>query len=150
EGAFFKSPAAFDLLLQGTPHVPVLPLGIPNGANYLLSRQTDDIGTYANITGFSPANGAMVYKWNRASQAYDAYTFASGAWSPSEPTTAVGEAMWIAPTGSGFPPPIPMPPSILQQPMSQSVTQGVTVTFTVAALATQPIYYQWRLTGNNI
>ena len=37
-----------DQALHGTPHVPVLPVTIPNGANYLLSRQTNELGNYAS------------------------------------------------------------------------------------------------------
>lgn len=43
-----------------------------------------------------------------------------------------------------------VPPAITTQPLSQSVTQGVNVTFTAAAAGTAPLSYQWRLNGTNI
>src|ERR1035438_4620491 len=91
EGAFFQSPTNFTLTFTGHPHVPVLPVPIPNGAIYLLSRQTNDIGNYTNIVGIAPTNGATLYRWSGSN--YISYSFASGAWAPSEPAAAVGEAV---------------------------------------------------------
>ena len=104
EGAFFQSPTNFSLIVTGTPHVPVLPVTIPSGAIYLLSRMTNDIGNYTNIVGVTPSNGATVYRWSGST--YNSYSFASGAWIPSEPAAAVGEAVWISTPGGGQPPPI--------------------------------------------
>jgi uncharacterized repeat protein (TIGR01451 family) len=42
---------------------------------------------------------------------------------------------------------VPVPPSILVQPMSQSVAVGATVTFTVEATGSMPLSYQWRKDG---
>jgi invasion protein IalB len=41
-------------------------------------------------------------------------------------------------------------PSITQQPVSQTVTAGNNVTFSVTATGTAPLTYQWRLNGVNI
>jgi hypothetical protein len=103
EGVFLQSPAAFTLAFHGTPHVPVLPITIPNGATYLLGRQTNDIGTYDNIVGAAATNGAKVSKWTGSN--YLTYTFNAGAWAPSAPSAAVGEAMWISPSGATAPTP---------------------------------------------
>ena len=43
-----------------------------------------------------------------------------------------------------------VPPAIHPQPPSQSVTQGVNVTFTVAATGTAPLSYRWRWNGSPI
>ncbi len=43
-----------------------------------------------------------------------------------------------------------VPPTITTQPVSQSVTAGSNVTFTVAATGTGPLSYQWRLNGTSI
>ena len=43
-----------------------------------------------------------------------------------------------------------VPPTITGQPQSQTVTQGVDVTFSVAASGTAPLGYQWRLNGVGI
>ncbi|MGA3284586.1 MAG: LamG-like jellyroll fold domain-containing protein [Verrucomicrobiota bacterium] len=157
EGAFLQSPTNFTLTFTGTPHVPVLPITIPGGACYLLSRQTNDIGTYDNIVGTTPPLDAMVYKW--AGVSYDVYYSAlddEGAtnWydlvgNPSVPTAAVGESIWISPL-SGPPPPLGIAPFITQQPQSLTVTQGQTGTFTVTALGTAPLSYQWLYYGQPI
>jgi hypothetical protein len=108
EGAFLQSPTNFTLIFTGTPHVPVLPVSIPGGATYLLSRQTNDIGNYTNIVGISPANLTKIYQWNGSS--YTVFQRVLGAWNSGGadgPTVAVGEAVWIAAPGGGLPPPIP-------------------------------------------
>ncbi len=43
-----------------------------------------------------------------------------------------------------------IPPSITQQPVSLTVTQGDNVTFTVVATGDPPLSYQWRFGGNNL
>ena len=80
------------LTFTGTPHVPVLPVALPQGyGNYnLLARQTNDIGTYENITGLAPQEGAVVLTWNGA--AYNTNLFTGGAWSAGTPSLAVGQA----------------------------------------------------------
>ena len=103
EGAFLQSPTSFTLTFTGTPHVPVLPVSIPAGATYLLSRQTNDIGTYENITGTSPADGATVYTWNGVGYDMDQYYGGFGWASGADPMVAVGGAIWISATGSGTP-----------------------------------------------
>src|ERR1044071_6418739 len=47
--------------------------------------------------------------------------------------------------GSGF-----TDPAIISQPVSQSAFKGDNVTFTVSAVGTQPLGYQWRFNGTNI
>ena len=108
EGAFLQSPTSFSLVFRGTPHVPVLPVAIPSGGSYLLSRQTNDVGTYDNIVGTAPVDGAQVWKWNGASGTYDPYQYTGGlGWDPTGPTTGVGEAVWIS--AGGVPPPTAPP-----------------------------------------
>jgi hypothetical protein len=46
--------------------------------------------------------------------------------------------------------PAPIAPTITTQPVSQSVTAGANVTFTVAASGTAPLAYQWRRNGVNV
>jgi hypothetical protein len=43
-----------------------------------------------------------------------------------------------------------VPPSINQQPQSQTVLVGSAATFTVSATGTPPLSYQWRRNGGNI
>jgi hypothetical protein len=148
DGAFLESPIAFSLTFTGTPHTPVLPTVIPNGHIYLLSRQTNDVGTFENIIGSTPQQGAIVYKWTGI--AYDAYTFNADGWFPEVPGAAVGEAVWIAAPNAAGPVGIPVAPTITQQPVGVSVTRGGHATLSVQATGSTPLYFQWRLNGNNI
>jgi uncharacterized delta-60 repeat protein len=150
EGAFFQSPSALSLTFTGMPQMPVLPVAVPEGQVSLLSRQTNDVGTYENIVGVAPSMGAVVYRWNTSNQTYAVYTYTESGWSGGvAPAAAIGEALWIGPTG-GMPTEIPLPPVITQQPVSRTTGPGGTVTFTVAASGTEPLSYQWRLNGNRI
>ena len=42
------------------------------------------------------------------------------------------------------------PPQITTQPASQTLTAGSTVTFSIAATGSTPLYYQWRFNGADI
>ena len=44
----------------------------------------------------------------------------------------------------------PIAPSIMTQPVNQTVTSGQTANFTVAANGTDPLSYQWQKNGSNI
>src|SRR2546428_448706 len=57
--------------------------------------QTPSQGTYDSITGRSPGQQSQLARFNAASQAYDVYTYANGAWSPSNPIVAVGEGVFV-------------------------------------------------------
>ena len=104
EGGFIQCPTAFSFVFTGQPHVPVLPVAIPAGAAYLLSRQTNDIGNYANIAGVPPASGAVLYRWNNTDSSYTAYTYPSDL-SATDPALNIGESVWISPSGT-LPPPV--------------------------------------------
>src|SRR5206468_8585490 len=65
EGAFIESTSNFSLIFSGTPNMPVLPIAIPGGIAWLVSRQTNDLGNYQDIVGSAPTPGARVYQWDR-------------------------------------------------------------------------------------
>jgi hypothetical protein len=104
EGAFYyNSHALNSVVFTGTPHVPVLPAALPCGFGQpnLLSRQTADVGTYQNITGYAPQSGAQVQTWNGAAYIVHAYDSATGTWSGGTPVLAVGQsALFTVPSGS--------------------------------------------------
>ncbi len=124
EGAFFQTPAAFTLLFVGNPHVPVLPINLPVGPPFLLSRQTNDIAYYTNIIGTTPPNRAKVFKWNGSGFASAQYSTLTAMWSPSEPSAAVGEALWFNAS---------LTAPVLQQAGSKPVVCGSAWTFDVPA-----------------
>jgi hypothetical protein len=91
------------ITFTGTPHVPVLPirglLTCGDGTYYVLSRQTNDIGTYENITGFSPQEGSEVQTWNGFG--FVTNRFSSGAWTLGAPSLGVGQAAkFFIPSGA--------------------------------------------------
>jgi hypothetical protein len=43
-----------------------------------------------------------------------------------------------------------VPPAIITQPQSQTITQGGSATFTVSATGTTPLSYQWQFNGSNL
>ena len=121
EGALFFNPsgAATTLTFTGTPHVPVLPAVLPCGCDRLnfLSRQTNGVGTYENITGKAPTEGALFIRFDSATQTYRTNVFSGGAWFPAVPTANVGESvLMIIPCESASPykwnqPPAPASPT---------------------------------------
>ncbi len=153
EGAFLYSPTNFSLVFTGAAHVPILPLTVCKGYR-LLSRQTNDIGSFDNIIGTAPSagGGEVVYKWNGSG--YTAFTFDGSVWVPTTPTAAVGESVWIyTPTGpdcAGSGNGLTAPPVITTQPQGQTVPIGANVMFTVVASGSGTLIYQWRLNGVNI
>jgi autotransporter-associated beta strand protein len=89
--------SAYDWVVSSTPVTPVLPpmnyCGC--GAYSLLCEQSCSLpGTFQNITGFAPQEGAGEQIWNGT--ALDVFTFTGGAWTPSTPRNlAAGEAAFF-------------------------------------------------------
>ena len=52
-------------------------------------------------------------------------------------------------TGSNVPPPIPSPPSIVQQPHSTNILATQTALFTISVTGRTPLTYQWKTNGVN-
>jgi len=138
DGAYFQAPTNFTLTFRGTPHVPVLPVTIPSGACYLLSRQTNDVGHYADLVGTPPSNDSVVYKFVGGGFAAYIYSQRAGAWSPSEPIAAVGEAEWISSPGAagGGAGPVPPPPDpfVIFDGLLQQVIGNATVSLASSTL----------------
>ena len=156
KGAVLLNPgAAFLATFTGTPHVPVLPINLCFPVD-LVSRQTNDVGTYENIVGSPPDGtncGPKLYRFNPgpgrnpanfAPPDYTVYTFQNGAWNPQAPTVAVGESVWIQRVASTI------PLSIITQPIDvQLCNTNATncATFSLAATGTEPLSFQWYLNG---
>jgi hypothetical protein len=108
DGAWLFSPApgALVLAVPGPVNVLILPVPFASCAEcFLVSRQTDVAGTFTTIMGVAPQDGAVVYRFNAAIQAFQVASFDSavGGWDPAEITAPVGEALWICPKGGPFP-----------------------------------------------
>jgi hypothetical protein len=124
-GGFFIVPAApiIGLTFTGNPHPVQVPTPLPCGCGQFnfLSRQEFGTGTYENMTGLAPQNGAEFRRWNVATQSYDDFTFDNCHWSPSVPTVDGGQAAWIlvpCPTGN----PCPTNPCIITMTCSSNKT----------------------------
>jgi autotransporter-associated beta strand protein len=88
------------ITFTGVVPTPHLPITMVTGHSYLLSRQYPGAGTYDNITGLAPAGGEYAFLYENC--VFWAYYFDPDfqSWDPHDPTTAVGEAMWVLPPGS--------------------------------------------------
>jgi hypothetical protein len=85
----------FQVVFNGTSNIPALPLAFPCGCGhyYYLSRQTNDVGNFENITGLLPQEGSQFQRWNGSN--FSVFTYSAGAWTPSVPSADVGEAVRI-------------------------------------------------------
>ena len=88
-GAFFVNNTTspfYTWTVTGTPVTPFLPPTNYCGCGKLslLSLQNTNFpGTFQNITGFAPQEGAQEQIWNGTG--FNVFTFTGGAWSPSNP-----------------------------------------------------------------
>src|SRR5207237_75773 len=89
---------ALTITFTGTPHVPILPASVACGCGVysLLGRQTNDIGTYQNITGFNPVPGSQVLTLsNSTSSDLVTNTFNGSTWSLGTPSLAVWKSAFF-------------------------------------------------------
>jgi uncharacterized repeat protein (TIGR03803 family) len=65
-------------------------------------------------------------------------------------SVVVSNALGVATSDSAFLTILPWRPVITQQPVSQTLPPGAVVTFTVVAVGTHPLSYQWLLNGTTM
>jgi hypothetical protein len=123
--------------------------------------KSDTVTVGQNVTFSVTAKGTvpLSYQWSKNGNSI------SGAKSSSYALTNVqsGDAGWYTVTVSnGVPPnatssgagltvsPKPVAPGITAQPKSQTITVGQSVTFSVTATGTAPLWYQWSKNGSSI
>ena len=103
EGAVFQPSGGDVTLLFQQSVAPKLPLQLEPGF-HLICCQTDIVSTFEDIVGTPPANGTLLYQFNAgpgrkpfnlASPDYTIFTFANGAWSPTNPVVGVTEAVFV-------------------------------------------------------
>jgi len=115
---FWIVPAApiIGLTFTGNPHPVQVPTPLPCGCGQFnfLSRQEVGTGTYENMTGLKPQNGAEYWEWNSGTQSFDVHTYTNCLWSPSVPWDDFGESAWIlVPCTTNNPCPCPPEPLVL-------------------------------------
>ncbi len=148
EGAFINLPTPARLTFLGQKNVPQLPLVLEPGFN-LVARQVPGPAVFTNIVGRTPAHGTAVYRYRPGNEIapldrenYDIETFRNGVWHDQPPKANIGEALFITELE---------PVTIIDHPRSVFNAQfGASVTFSVHALGSGPLLYQWRLNGANI
>ncbi|NJD51367.1 MAG: hypothetical protein FIB07_00690 [Candidatus Methanoperedens sp.] len=120
---------SISLRKQGSPYT-----------NYGLSNYVVNLGTswaeysvQINTTGFSTAvsDGRLMFWLAPYDAASDQYYFDDVVLTKVSQDTQV-------------------PPTIITQPVSQTITAGQTAAFSVAATGTAPLTYQWQKNGTNI
>ncbi len=112
------SPASFTVTATGGP------------LTYEWRRDGNPIGGTTNISGVASSN--LVFASAQLADASSNYSvFISNA---AGSTNSVSVALTVA----------TVPPSIITQPVSQTVGAGSTVVFGVVANGTQPLVYQWK------
>jgi len=109
----------------------------PDTENSHIICYVDDVPQLTNTTGSTwyrqtvwLGSGTHTLKW-----VYSVPLFPN-------PTPAYMDQVQISPGTT--------PPSITYQPFSQSVVPGLNATFSVSAVGTPPLKYQWQLNGTNI
>lgn len=162
-GAFLRNNNAtnWTLTFTGEPNIPVLPAAIPTNTLRLVSRQTNGPGTYENIVGRYPGEGAGVYRLIPGSGGpsiapvtdtnwYLPYVFTNGNWSPSNPVVNVGEAVWIMRVDGDPPDTNATPPSVTLSTACLTTQAGSDLCITALATGSAPLFYQWFRQGSPI
>jgi hypothetical protein len=109
----------------------------------------------AGLWDFPAQEGDQIQTWDVTNQTFVIHKFLDGAWTDTPPTVQPGEAFWVMVSaatnwvqnfnafGGG-------PPSITNQPSSQTISRGATAQFMVGATNSLPLGYQWRKDATNI
>jgi uncharacterized repeat protein (TIGR03803 family) len=153
EGAYLCSSCttSFVVTFTGAVPTPVLPVPILPGHRYLVSRQYPGPGSYEDIVGSPPTGGEWAYAYEDCVHQIFSFDPDELTWYPNDPTTAIGEAIWILPPGTSGLPPIPIltPPSV-----SALSYWGVTATTANLYATVNPMgyptaaWFQWGTTTN--
>jgi uncharacterized repeat protein (TIGR03803 family) len=123
-------------------------------------------GATATFTVGISSNALLFYQWQQDNGSYLTNLTDGGNISGSVTSTltisnasaanvgaysvTVTNAAGTVTSASAFLTIIPWRPVITLQPTSQTLLPGATATFTVAAVGTHPLSYQWRLGGTNL
>lgn len=120
----------------------------------LIPPQSQSAGSGGSVTFSVLANGKPppTYQWRLNDTAIPGATNSSHTVSPVSPTTAGTYSVAISNdcgglVSAGAVLTLTGPPIIITQPQSQSVKAGTNVTFTVAAIGSTPLSYQWCKDG---
>jgi hypothetical protein len=103
EGAIWQSYGDDATLSFEQKTATKLPLQLTTGFN-LVCCQSNIVAGFEDIVGIPPANGTLLYQFNAgpgrnpfnlAAPDYSIFTFANGAWSPTNPIIGITEAVFV-------------------------------------------------------
>ncbi len=112
-------------------------------------------GGSATFTVAATGTAPLAYQWRRngagiAGATLSSYTKNNVQTSDAGSYSVVVTNLAGSATSSNATLTVIVPPTIITQPLSQTVTETANVTFTVAASGTAPFAYQWRFNGVNV
>ena len=101
EGFWFRNPGSEDLTITLVGEVPqgTLTTDLVEGFN-LVSSQVPQAGLIETDLGLPVEEGTSVYNYDPVA-GYSISTIDFGAWSPAEPSVAVGEGVWVRAISAG-------------------------------------------------
>jgi hypothetical protein len=124
-------------------------------------KQTVAVGANTGFSVEAAGTGPLTYQWKRGGidltdgatysgsttanlSIYNVQTAQAGAYEVVI-RNAVGSA-----TGPSATLTVDLPPSVTSEPTNQTVAAGATATFSVKAVGTGPLHYQWQFNGTNL
>ena len=131
-GWIISVPTACSLCFSDSPPAATLPLNLVPGFFNMVCATSFRTSTFEDIVGRAPDPGTQLLKYIGSgdlalnSTNYLIYTFNNGVWSPSEPTVAPGEAVWVV-----------QPPKIVNLQFGAGVFQFQTLTVPSASIAVE-------------
>ncbi len=111
-----------------------------NEAAYVVARSTSSGGPYVDIARLPP-NATTFNDVSLTSNTTYYYVVRTANY-----LGASGNSTQASATTSGA----PAPPTIISHPQDQTVAAGMNLQLSVTASGSQPLFYQWRVNGNNI
>jgi Immunoglobulin I-set domain len=155
EGAalFNPSPSSFTVQFSGVA-LPrrATPYPLTHGGIYLLSDPANEVSTYDLMMGSAPTDLLRLLQWNGTG--YDYYSTRTNGtgfyWYPAAPSIGIGQSVWIIDSPGGYPPDLPTGPAIRDwdQPHSRTNDYGSAASFSVFAVGTPPLSFQWCKNGH--
>lgn len=120
-------------------------------------NQSVSLGQTATFTVSASGNSPLTYQWKKNGIDINGATSATY----TTPATVIGDngavfkcvvtnPVGVDSTNNAALTVVYSPPTITQQPQSQTVSLGQTATFTLSATGTLPLTYQWKRNGVNI
>ncbi|HKW61802.1 MAG TPA: immunoglobulin domain-containing protein [Candidatus Acidoferrum sp.] len=139
-----------------TSNSATLTVNVPPTITTQPANQTVTAGQAATFSVVAGGTAPLSYQWRKNGANIAGATSASYA-TPATTSSDNGSAFLVVVTNSAGTVTsnsatltVNAPPTITTQPASQTVVAGQTATFTVVAIGTAPLSYQWQKNGANI